>query len=118
MTYFDSSHAEHHLREAKLGGRNIIRGVVEIFPLINLLTLLFDQIRISNAKERFSKETQAQKEGNNSENTGIYWIDEKETRRVDCSELKKQNDKLLEEQSYPSISSIQFFFEREGKLFA
>nr|MBA2729050.1 hypothetical protein [Parachlamydiaceae bacterium] len=51
-----SDHREHHLQEALLGAKNIVRGLVEAVPIIGNITMFVVDILRVNKYEKMAKE--------------------------------------------------------------
>lgn len=100
-----SKNRNYHLKEAKLGAKHIIRGVIEATPVIgNIIVIMLDRVRINKFEKMAEKQINKNRDAYN--NHIIMFIHGKEIAKCSIDEYKSGLQKLKNQPSAADIERI------------
>lgn len=106
---FDSKNRAKHLKEAKLGSKNIVRGLVEMIPVIGTYTMVFVDLIRMEIFENQAKKLMKQNPNEYSNHITLF-IYGKETAKLSIAEA---NEKLKELAKTKKPSRLLKYFSQD-----
>lgn len=103
---FDSKNRAKHLEEAKLGGKNIARGLIEMIPVIGNITMCVVDWRRTIKFEKQAEEVMKQNPGKYNHHTMLF-IYGKEIAKRPNAEVDKQLAKIKKPSEFDLINIIK-----------
>jgi hypothetical protein len=100
-----SKNRDHHLEEAKLGAKNIGRGLIEAIPVIGNITMFIVDLKRMNKFEKMAKD-QIDKNKSAYNNQAVMFIYGQEIAKRPINEFNSEMEKLNKKPTQADIERI------------